>query len=354
MNFTIQKLLLLIVAGLLPVAAEIHADDVVAGSGQALSNRELAAAGLAISVTVRGIPECGVSSDSERAEKQQRLRDLFGSNAPHMGGQASMSSGIVLSEDGEILSLSVAESCSSYVVTLPDGREVTAQPIGFDSVTDLALLRVETADLTSARIGDPKSLLPGDRVLAFGSPFDMVGTLSQGLVSSTTRVVPNFPDGYYIQSDAMIDQGSAGGPLINEYGEVVGVHALVVVRRGRFAGMSFALPIDMAMRLVEDLREFGHVRRAWLGVSVENSDVEETGAVVTNVETDGPVAGVAKVGDRIVALDGQPVATTDELRRRLEIYRAGDDVSLTLVRGDSTVDLALSLAERPERGSSHE
>ena len=354
MNFTIQKLLLLIVAVLLLVAAEIHADDTVAGSRQALSNRELAAAGLAISVTVRGGEECGIDANSESDEKRKRMRDLFGRDAPFGSSKPSQASGVVLTEDGEILSLSVAESCSSYLVTLPDRREVTAQPVGFDSVTDLALLRVDTPNLTHARIGDASALRPGDRVLAVGSPFGMEGTLSEGLVSSTTRDLPNFPNSYYIQSDAMINPGSAGGPLLNEYGEVIGVHALLFTRSGRFDGMSFALPIDMAMRLVEDLREFGHVRRAWLGVSVENSDAGETGAVVTDIEPDGPVAGVAKVGDRIVALDGQPVATTDELRRRIDMHRAGDDVSVTLVRGDSTVDLALTLAERPERGSSHE
>ncbi len=348
MNIKAQKLPLLSAIVLALLAGDILADDSQAEFRQALSNRELAAVGLAITVTVRGVPDCGIPANSERAEQQQRMREFFGNNAPVMGERPSQTSGILLNEEGEILSLSMTESCSSYIVSLPDGREANAQLVGVDSLTDLALLRADMSGFGTARIGDPNTLLPGDRVLAFGSPFGMERTLSEGVVSTTTRFVPDFPDSYYIQSDAMINEGSAGGPLINEFGEVVGLHALLLSRSGRFDGISFALPIDFAIRLGEDLRDFGKVKRAWIGVILEDSDAGDSGPIVAEILPDSTASGVVELGDRIVALDGETVATTGELRDLLQMYRVDSNVSVTVVRGDETVELKVSLGERPE------
>ncbi len=344
MNVTLKNPLVPIAFAVLMAGLDAKANDVDESAPQKLSDRELAAIGIAISVTVRGGEDCAGGKGDERRDAFQ---ELFGTDAPFSGRKPSQASGSIISSNGEILSLSITGGCASYPVMLPDGREVSARPVGFDEESQVALLRVEETGLTVARIGDPNALRPGDRVLAVGSPFGMENTLSAGMVSTARRYMPTESGTHYIHTDAMINPGSAGGPLLNEYGEVVGAHALLLTRRNRFDGLSFAIPIDVAMRLVEDLREFGQVRRAWLGITIDQFEPGDTGVTITDVESEGPLAGHAQKDDVIVSFDGEPVTSSDELQRRLLMNRVGAEISLSLARGDDTIDVAVTLTERP-------
>ena len=346
MYFT-KKVVLVVTCGLTLIAADVIANTSEEVARQKLNSRELAATGIAINVTIRGGEDCEDASDSRRSDSDDAFRELFGMDRPFPRSKPSQASGTIISSDGEILSLSITGGCASYPVTLPDGREVSALAVGFDEQTQVALLRVEETGLTAARIGDPDALRPGDRVLAVGSPFGMENTLSAGMVSTARRYMPSESASHYIQTDAMINPGSAGGPLLNEYGEVIGAHALLLTRRNAFDGLSFAIPIDVALRIVADLREFGRVRRAWLGITIDQFEPVDTGVTITDVEPEGPLAAHAQKDDVIVAFDGEPVAAPGELQSRLLMNRVGAEVSLSLVRGDETIDVTVTLTERP-------
>ncbi|QPK64631.1 DegQ family serine endoprotease [Methylomonas sp. LL1] len=267
----------------------------------------------------------------------------------------SLGSGFVLSKDGYILTNHhVVNNASEIVVKLKDRRELVAKLIGSDESTDVALLKVEAKELPVVQIGAPEQLQVGEWVLAIGTPFGFEQSVTAGIVSAKGR---SLPDGNYvpfIQTDVAINPGNSGGPLFNMQGKVVGINSQIYSRSGGYMGLSFAIPIDVAMNVAEQIKTKGKVSRGWLGVQIQDvtRQLAESfgmdrphGALVAKVIPGGPAekAGI-QIGDIIVDFDGHIIETSGELppivgmtpvdeKANIKIIRQGDKEELTVKVG---------------------
>ncbi|GGX81124.1 serine peptidase [Litchfieldella qijiaojingensis] len=280
------------------------------------------------------------------------FRRFFGDQFPmppggggrgHSEERQSLGSGFIISEDGYILTNShVVEGAEEIVVRLNDRRELEAELVGADSKTDVALLKVDASELPTLKIGDSDELRVGEWVAAIGSPFGFDHSVTAGIVSAINRTLPS--DAYvpFIQTDVAINPGNSGGPLFNLNGEVVGINSQIFTRSGGFMGLSFAIPISVAMDIANQLREEGHVSRGWLGVVIQpvSRDLAEsfgldgpTGALIADVAPDGPAAEYGlQAGDIILEVDGNEVDRSSTLPRLIGRVSPGDDVELSLLR----------------------
>jgi len=252
-------------------------------------------------------------------------------------------SGFIISSDGVILTNAhVVENASTVTVRLTDRREFTAQVVGMDRPTDVAVLKIDAEGLPTVPLGNPDSARVGDWVLAIGSPFGFENSVTAGIVSAKSRSLPD--EGYvpFIQTDVAINPGNSGGPLINMAGEVVGINSQIYSRSGGYQGLSFAIPIDVAASIKDQLLADGKVTRGRMGVGIQdlNQALAESfgldsahGALVTQVEKDSPAdkAGL-KSGDVILELDGTPVARSAELPPRVAAISPGTQVELLVWR----------------------
>ncbi|HXH02872.1 MAG TPA: DegQ family serine endoprotease [Candidatus Competibacteraceae bacterium] len=273
--------------------------------------------------------------------------------------QASTGSGFIISADGYVLTNAhVVESAAEITVHLADRRELKATLVGSDNRSDIALLKVEGRDLPTVKIGDPQKLKVGQWVLAIGSPFGFDYTATQGIISSLGR---NLPSGNYvpfIQTDAAVNPGNSGGPLFNLAGEVIGINSQIYSRTGGYQGVSFAIPIDIAMDVVDQLKTTGKVLRGWLGVMIQEVTGElaqsfgldrPRGALVGQVLEDSPAAKAGvQVGDIILAFNGQPVTSSGELPPLVGRVRPGNKSQLTLFRGGKEMTLEVTIEELPD------
>ncbi len=267
----------------------------------------------------------------------------------------SLGSGFVISKDGYILTNHhVVNNASEIVVKLKDRRELLAKLVGSDESTDVALLKLDAKDLPVVEIGSPDQLQVGEWVLAIGTPFGFDQSVTAGIVSAKGR---SLPDGNYvpfIQTDVAINPGNSGGPLFNMQGKVVGINSQIYSRSGGYMGVSFAIPIDVAMNVAEQIKTKGNVSRGWLGVQIQdvNRQLAESfgmdrphGALVAKVIPGGPAekAGI-QIGDIIVEFDGHVIETSGELppivgmsaidkQAHLKIIRQGDKEDLTVKVG---------------------
>ena len=269
-------------------------------------------------------------------------------------------SGFILSADGYIMTNAhVVDGAEEVLVRLTDKREFKARIIGADKRSDVAVVKVEASGLPFVKIGDVNRLKVGEWVMAIGSPFDLDNTVTAGIVSAKQR---DTGDSYLplIQSDVAINPGNSGGPLINLRGEVVGINSQIYSRSGGYMGISFAIPIDEATRVADQLRAHGRVTRGRIGVGIAqvSKEVAESiglgaprGALVNSVEKDAPAdkAGV-EAGDIIVKVDGKPVEKSGDLPRIVGSIRPGSKATLQVFRRGSTRDLSVTVAEfEPER-----
>ena len=274
--------------------------------------------------------------------------------------QSSVGSGFILSPDGYIVTNAhVVEDMDSIVVGLHDRTELPAQIIGKDSRSDIALLKVKAdASLPTVKLGDAHKLKVGQWVLAIGSPFGFERTATQGIISALGRNLPS--DNYvpFIQTDAAVNPGNSGGPLFNLDGEVIGVNSQIYSRSGGYQGVSFAIPIDVAMDVVDQIKAGGKVSRGWLGVLIQEVTPElaqsfnldkPRGALVGQVMADSPAqkAGV-KTGDIIVAFNGQPVRHSSDLPLMVGHTRPGTSTPLAVIRDGKEQTLTIQLEELPE------
>lgn len=282
--------------------------------------------------------------------------------------QTSLGSGFVVEYAGKkyiLTNYHVVEKATSIVVTAQSGDSWPAQVVGTDDLLDLAVLVVDGADLPAAPLGDSDALEIGDWVIAIGNPLGFSHTVTLGIVSALNRDVPR-PDGsgYYrrmIQTDAAINPGNSGGPLVNAYGEVVGMNTLIARRTESgiaVEGINFAVPINEIKLALAQIVERGRVTRAWLGVYIQDVipgmerqlGVRE-GALVTEVVPGSPAekAGL-RSGDVIVAVEGKPVRNASDLQMEIMYRRVGEHVTLTVVRNRATLTVEVVLAERPQEG----
>jgi serine protease Do len=271
----------------------------------------------------------------------------------------STGSGFIISADGYIVTNAhVVDDASEVTVRLSDKREFVAKVIGSDKRTDVSLLKIDARDLQRVAIGDPDKLRVGEWVVAIGKPFGLENTMTAGIVSAKGRDLPQENLVPFIQTDVAINPGNSGGPLFNMKGEVVGINSLIYSRTGGFMGLAFAVPIDVAMNAVNQLKEKGRVTRGRIGVQIQELTKEAAdafglkqadGALVNNVEKDGPAAKAGiESGDIILKVDGRDVHSSNDLPRIITAIRPGTKVTLTVWRKGAAKDFAVTVAEIKE------
>jgi serine protease Do len=322
-----------------------------------------------------------VSIRTERAARQTRTEDVpepfrqFFQIPPGGGApppRESGGTGFIISEDGYILTNNhVVQGADQITVIMLDRREFRAEVIGRDPTTDVAVIRIEGRGLPVVRTGNPHDTRVGEWVLAVGNPLGLDFTVTAGIVSAKSRDIRIIGQslrgeeqlaGYaveaFIQTDAAINPGNSGGPLVNIRGEVVGVNSAIASETGLSQGYGFAIPIDLASRVAEDLIRYGRVRRAILGVSIQDVTVEDAevfqlpsvaGAVVQQFSMPNAPAERAglRQGDVIVGVNGMPVRRINELQSMIASQRPGDRATLDVIRFGERLSIQVPLAEVP-------
>jgi len=290
-------------------------------------------------------------------------------NQPPARGEGS---GFIIDRDGLVLTNAhVVADAGEITVRLTDRREFTAKVLGSDPTSDVALLKIEAKNLPVVKLGDPRSLKPGQWVIAIGAPFGLDNTVTAGIVSAKGRTLPDGSYVPFIQSDVAVNPGNSGGPLFNLKGEVVGINSQIYSRTGGYQGVSFSIPIDVAMQVGRQLQTTGHVSRGKLGVAIQNVDQalaqsfgleNPHGALISNVEKGGPAdAAGLKAGDVILALNDNPVGLSSELpvvvaslppgsTARLQIWRNGSKKNIDVKLGEMNAAALVKTAAQAESG----
>lgn len=292
---------------------------------------------------------------------ERSIPQLPQGQAPRQRQAQSLGSGFIISDDGYVLTNNhVVADADEIIVRLSDRSELEAKLVGADPRTDVALLKVEGKGLPAVKLGRSEVLKVGEWVLAIGSPFGFDHSVTAGIVSAKGRSLPNENYVPFIQTDVAINPGNSGGPLFNLDGEVVGINSQIFTRSGGFMGLSFAIPIDVAMNVAEQLKAGGKVNRGWLGVVIQevNKDLAESfgldkpaGALVAQVLENGPAAkGGLQVGDVILSMNGQPIVVSADLPHLVGTIKPGARVTLDIVRGGARKKLDLAVGALPEEG----
>lgn len=300
-----------------------------------------------------GIPVPPSMPRSPRAER--------GQPQPDEDQPRGVGSGFILTADGFVMTNAhVVEGADEVIVTLPDKREFKAKIIGSDKRTDVAVVKIEASGLPAVKIGDTNRLKVGEWVMAIGSPFGLENTVTAGIVSAKQRDTGDYLP--FIQTDVAINPGNSGGPLINMRGEVVGINSQIYSRSGGFQGISFAIPIDEAVRVSDQLRASGKVTRGRIGVQIESvsKEVAESlglgkpqGALVRGVESGAPAekAGI-EAGDIITKFEGKLIEKSSDLPRLVGNVKPGTKAVVTVFRRGTSKDLSVTIAEvEPEKSA---
>lgn len=273
--------------------------------------------------------------------------------------RTSLGSGFIISKDGYVLTNNhVIEGADEIYVRLNDRRELSAELVGADASTDLALLKVKASNLPVVSIGDSDRLKVGAWVLAIGSPFGFDYSVTKGIVSAKGRNLPNENYVPFIQTDVAINPGNSGGPLFNLDGKVVGINSQIYTRSGGFMGLSFAIPINVAMEVVAQLKQDGHVSRGWLGVVIQevDKDLAESfglkkaqGALVSKVVPNGPAAAAGiQPGDIISSFNGKEVVTSVDLPHLVGRAKVGDKINVDLIRHGKAKTIKVQIGLLPD------
>ncbi len=359
--------------GSAPVATPIAAPVVLAPSTQALPDFAsiVAQNGAAVvNISVSGTRR--TSSNGPQIDPSSPFYEFFrqfqGQGQGHgQGHQPSetpvqgQGSGFIISADGIVLTNAhVVAEAKEVTVKLTDRREFTAKVVGLDKATDVAVLKIEGKNLPTVKLGDSRKSRVGEWVLAIGSPFGLENTVTAGIISSKSRSLPG--DGYvpFIQTDVAINPGNSGGPLFNLAGEVIGINSQIYSRSGGYQGLSFAIPIETARRVEEQLLSTGKVSRGRLGVGIQelNSSLADSfgldkvqGALVNSVEKGSPAdkAGV-KAGDVILKLNGNAIAASYELPALVSEIKPGAQAILEVWRDGKARNLDVTVGEFPSAG----
>ncbi|WP_459475841.1 DegQ family serine endoprotease [Pseudomonas sp. No.117] len=295
------------------------------------------------------------------------IREFFERSIPQMprsprGKQEqaqSLGSGFIISPDGYILTNNhVVADADEILVRLSDRSDHTAKLIGADARTDVALLKIDAKDLPTLKLGNSDQLKVGEWVLAIGSPFGFDHSVTAGIVSAKGRSLPNESYVPFIQTDVAINPGNSGGPLFNLKGEVVGINSQIFTRSGGFMGLSFAIPIDVAMNVANQLKTEGKVSRGWLGVVIQEVDKDlaesfgldrPAGALVAQTLDDGPAAksGI-KVGDVILSVNGQKIEESADLPHLIGNLKPGAKADMEIIRDGKRQNLSVTVGDMPK------
>jgi serine protease Do len=301
------------------------------------------------------------SQASGNEDIQELLRRFYGleSRPTQPRVQQSFGSGFIISSDGYVLTNNhVIDGADKVIVRLSDRREIEAKVIGTDPRTDIALIKIAAKDLPTVRIGKPADLRVGDWVLAIGSPFGFDYSATSGIVSAKARALPSEAYVPFIQTDVAINPGNSGGPLFNSQGEVVGINSQIYSRSGGFMGLSFSIPMDVAMEVVKQLRDKGKVSRGWLGVAIQEvtKDLADAyglprpaGALIASVEPKSPAAKAGlKAGDIVTQFNGQDINLSAELPQAIGRATVGETYTMTLFRDRKAQTVSITMEALPE------
>ena len=317
--------------------------------------------------TLEKVRPTGPAGSAADEEMQELFRRFFGVPMPNAPRQAprqnrpqeeaqprGVGSGFILSADGLIMTNAhVVDGADEVLVTLTDKREFKARIVGADKRTDVAVVKIQATGLPAVKVGDVSRLRVGEWVMAIGSPFGLENTVTAGIVSAKQRDTGDYLS--FIQTDVAINPGNSGGPLINMRGEVVGINSQIYSRSGGFMGISFAIPMDEAMRVSEQLRSSGRVSRGRIGVQIApvTKDVAESiglgkaqGVLVRGIEEGSPAdkAGI-EAGDIITRFDGKAIEKPADLPRAVGNTKPGSQVSISIFRRGSVKDMSITVAE---------
>ena len=321
-------------------------------AGTALSLRELYRRALpgVVEVSVGG----GGADDDEDGEDEPRPRRgrALPFPVPPVPDAAATGSGFVIDDEGHIVTNQhVVGDAESVTVTFSNGEEAEARVVGTDPSSDVALLELENPgehDLRPLELGSAEQLEVGDAVAAIGSPFGLEGSLTTGIVSALDREI-QAPNGFTIdgaiQTDAALNRGNSGGPLLDAQGRVIGVTSQIQTNTGGNEGIGYAVPVETVREVVEELRDDGQVQYAYLGVRLEDTDA---GVRVAEVISDGPAARAGlREGDIVLEAAGESIETTADLRREVTEREPGDSLTLEIRRGGDTRTIDVELGRRP-------
>lgn len=311
----------------------------------------------------------GMEGDEQMQEFFKRFGIPLMPGMPGQGGapqpdykSQSLGSGFIISNDGYILTNAhVVNEADEVIVKLADKREFKAKIIGVDKRTDVALVKIDATGLPKVMIGDPAKLKVGEWVAAIGSPFGLENTMTAGIVSAKGRALPQENFVPFIQTDVAINPGNSGGPLFNLAGEVVGINSQIYSRSGGSMGLSFAIPIDVAIDVSNQLKANGKITRGWLGIAIQEITKElaesfamknTNGALVAGVEKNGPAdKGGLEAGDVITKFDGKPILTSADLPRAVGSTKPGKMAAVEILRKGSAKTLNIGVGEMPSDGS---
>jgi serine protease Do len=285
---------------------------------------------------------------------EKTFRDKLKARREQMIGAGS---GFVLDPSGVIVTNNhVVGNADKIVVSFTDGSELPAQVIGTDDLTDIAVIRVEPDHpLAAVNWGDSRQVQVGDWIVAAGNPFGLGGSVTAGIVSARGRDIGAGPFDDFFQLDAPINPGNSGGPSFNMSGQVIALNTAIVSPTGGSVGIGFAIPSEIAEKIVSELLEKGHVDRGWLGVIVDTTGRRRTGAAIAEVNKGGPAARAGlRAGDLVTAINGERVDTTRELVRAVSAVNPGSVARVQIRRGAQNMELAVIVGRRPPQAEQPE
>ncbi len=288
-----------------------------------------------------------VPPDLKGTPLEKTFRDRQRSHREQMIGAGS---GFVLDPTGIIVTNNhVVGEASKILVNFTDGTELPAHIIGTDELTDIAVIKVDPDHrLAAVPWGDSRSVQVGDWIMAAGNPFGLGGSVTAGIVSARGRDIGAGPFDDFFQLDAPINPGNSGGPSFNMSGQVIALNTAIVSPTGGSVGIGFAIPSQIAQRVVDELLEKGHVDRGWLGVELDTTSHKHAGAAIASVNRGGPGArGGLHPGDVVTSINGERVESTRELIRDVSAVLPGNTARLRVRRGTQTMDLAVTVGKRP-------
>lgn len=365
MKLVSQLVLRVFIAGMLLISLSVRADlpdfrDLVKETSPAVVN-------------ISSVQHARQSRSSQQYGAPDDMPDIFrhffgipyGSPYGNPDGnreQASMGSGFIVSEDGYILTNNhVIDGADEILVRLNDRRELEATLIGSDPSTDLAVLKVEADNLPTVKLGDSDALEVGEWVVAIGSPFGFDYSVTAGIVSALGRSLPNENYVPFIQTDVAINPGNSGGPLFNLDGKVVGINSQIYTRSGGFMGVSFAIPINVAMNVAEQLKTTGRVDRGWLGVVIQevSKPLAESfgldkaeGALIVQVIDGSPAESAGlQSGDIITSVNGKRISLSSDLPHQIGRLSAGDKAELRIIRSGKAKTIKVKIGSLPDAGA---
>jgi serine protease Do len=289
------------------------------------------------------------------------FRQFFG-NIPREQVERFLGSGVIVSPNGYILTNNhLVGGAEEVTVTLLDKRKFTAKVVGTDRRTDVAVLKIDAKDLPTIKLGDSSTLRLGQTVLAIGYPFGVGQTVTMGIVSGLSRPIAADVDVDFIQTDAAINPGNSGGALIDTNGDLIGINTLIVSNTGSYAGLGFAIPINQARTIMDDIIEHGRVVRGYLGVSMDDMTPDKAsffglknaeGVIVTEVAKGSPAAKAGlEANDVIVGVNDTPMKNMTDLRRFVGALKPGDEARIKIIRDGKPMEVTARVATRPEEAA---